>query len=194
MKSLLPIALMLLTAAPSIPQKNPESLGLPELHKINKITLAPSYSCASEADFAKGYGNSALYLSAYSKRINAPELLFDGACKSPDYFSAATAGDFLDVIADFGDVRLEDLIAADVFGPRSSVDSTAPFRYKVKTQLGHTYCVLINKGMTRGFFYFKVVGYVPNQKLDLEYVVMDYSLIQEQNRTPGFDWERKSFY
>jgi hypothetical protein len=195
MKSLLPIALMLLMTASSIPQKNHEDLGLPELHKIKRITLSPSYSCRSAADFAKGYANTALFLSTFARQHNSPELLFDGGlCNETDYFVAANAGADLGVIADFGEIRIEDLTADDVFGRLRSADSAVQFREMIKTQTGHTYCALINKDTTRGFFYFRVVGYIPNQKVDLEYVVMDYTITRQEGRSPGFDWTKKSFY
>ena len=194
MKTLLLVASMLLMAAPSISQKNPEDLGLPELHKIQKVTLSPSYSCRSEEDFRKGYENTALFLSGHSRRMNDPELLFDGACKTQDYFSAATAGDFLDVIADYGDIALANLTASDVFGPQRTVDNLARFSEMTKPQLGHTYGVLINKSRLRGFFFFRVMAYTPNQEIDLEYVVMDYQLIRVEAESPGFDWGKKSSY
>ena len=53
---------------------------------------------------------------------------------------------------------------------------------------------LINKGVIRGFFFFQVVNYVPNQKFDLEYVVMDYSIYRAEQISPGFDWDKKSYY
>jgi hypothetical protein len=57
--------------------------------------------------------------------------------------------------------------------------------------MGHTYAVLINKDTIRGFFFFRVTDYAP-QKLDLKYVVMDYSIIREELRAPGFDWSQRS--
>jgi hypothetical protein len=186
------MACVMLIAAPSISQKNQENLGLPELHKIKRATLSPSYGCRSAEDFAVGYGDTALFLSAYSKKHNSPELLFDGACNSSsNYFSSATAGDFLDVIADFGSIPLEELTASDVFGPHRTVDSMAHFREMTRVEMGHTYAVLINKDTIRGFFFFRVTDYAP-QKLDLEYVVMDYSIIREELRAPGFDWSQRS--
>src|SRR5215467_14215592 len=120
MKSLLPVALMLLIAAPSIPQKSPEDLGLPELHKIQRVILSPSYGCRSTEDPQTGYAGSALFLTDHSRRINGPELLFNGACKSPDFFSVATAGDDIDTITDYGDIPLTDLAPSDLFGWRRS--------------------------------------------------------------------------
>jgi len=162
MKSLFLAASLLLTASPASMQNKPKNLGLPELHKIQKITLSPSYSCRTPEEFGQGYANTALFLSSYSKQRNSPELLFNGACHGTDYFSSATAGAQLDVLSDFGEVSLKNLVASDVFGPHRTVDSMADFRQELKVQAGHTYAVLINKGEVHGFFFFQVVNYVPN--------------------------------
>lgn len=194
MKSLFLAAALLLTASPASVQNKPRDLGLPELHKIQKTTLSPSYGCRTPEEFAQGYANTALFLSGYSRQQNSPELLFYGACSGPDYFLSATAGAQLDVISDFGAVSLDGLVASDVFGPHRSVNAMADFRHELPVQAGHTYAVLINKGEVHGFFFFQVVKYIPNQKLDLEYVVMNYSVFHEEQRSPGFDWSTKSYY
>jgi hypothetical protein len=192
MKSLFSIGAIFLLSAFSSFQVPQENLDVPQLGKLNQTTLSPSYGCHSNDDAVPGYNNTALFLTNYSRERNSPELLFEGACKSPDYFVAGTAGDHLDVIADYGVVPLEQLAASDVFGPRRSTDSMAEFRRTIGVQPGHVYGVLINKNTVRGFFFFKVVNYVPNQKLDLQYVVMDYSILREELRAPGFDWNQRS--
>src|SRR4051812_44234719 len=73
--------------------------GLPELHTIKTVTLTPSYSCRTPEEFQKGYANTALFLSAYGKQRNSPDLLFNGACKSDDAFQASTAGDDFSLIS-----------------------------------------------------------------------------------------------
>ncbi|HZI57823.1 MAG TPA: hypothetical protein VFF39_13660, partial [Verrucomicrobiae bacterium] len=128
MKSLLLIGSMLLMVAPSISQKNQEDLGLPELRKINKATLSPSYDCRPPGAAKLGYANSALFLTSYSRQRNSPELLFTGICNSPDYFISTTAGDDVDMIADYGEVPLEELSASDIFGARYNRNAMAEFR------------------------------------------------------------------
>jgi|ERR1041385_2657224 hypothetical protein len=194
MKSLFLAVSLLLMASPAPVQNKPKDYGLPELHKIEKITLSPSYSCRTPDEFSQGYANTALFLSGYSRQRNSPELLFNGDCHGTDYFMSATAGAQLDVISDFGTVPLKELVPSDVFGPRRTVNSMADFRRERNVQAGHTYAVLINKGDVHGFFFFQVVKYVPNQKLDLEYAVMNYSIFREEQRSPGFDWSTKSYY
>src|SRR5215831_2327576 len=164
-----------------IPEQNkPQALHLPELHKIQRVTLSPSYDCRTPEESAKGYANTALFLSDYSRQRNSPELLFHSTCQFTNYFLGKTAGDQLDVIADFGEVPLDSLAPSDVWGVHPTWDSGADFRNMVKIQSGHTYAVLINKGDIHGFFFVRVMNHIPNQKLDLEYVVMDYAILREE--------------
>jgi hypothetical protein len=76
-----------LLTATAFGQKASPDFGLPQLHTIKTVTLAPSYSCRSTEEFQKGYANTALFLSAYGKQLNSPDLLFNGACKSEDFFN-----------------------------------------------------------------------------------------------------------
>ena len=189
--SLIVFVLGFLIVVPASPQKDQHDLQLPELHKIKHVSLSPSYSCRSKQESGKGYGNTALFLSDYSKSRNAPELLFNGACKSPDDFVVQTAGDDLDVITDYGDIPLASLVAQHVFSPQRRTDSLAKFAQAARTEIGHTYGVLINKQEARGFFYFRVVAYVPNQSVELEYVVEDYQVHRVEARSSGFSWDAK---
>ncbi len=196
MKSLRWFALgaVLLCAAPANVQTTPSDWRLPVLHKIQRVSLSPSYGCRSEQDFQRGYVKTALFLSAYSKYYNSPELLFNGACGAPDYFEGATAGDDVDVVTDYGDIPLDSFTAGQVFSPQRRTDSVATFAESAATQVGHTYGVLINKSDIRGFFYFRVLAYVPNRFAELEYVVMDYQILQVAAESPGFDWNATGSY
>jgi hypothetical protein len=49
-----------------------------------------------------------------------------------ELFFQRHCGRFLDVIADFGSIPLEELTASDVFGPHRTVDSMAHFREMTK--------------------------------------------------------------
>lgn len=185
----LTVGVLLVVSVANAQQKDdPE---LPALRKIMRITLSPSYSCRTREDRRKGYGNTALFLSGASKDINGPELLFNGACKSPDYFVGRMAGDDFDVIADYGDVPLDNLTASHAFSPLRRTDSIATFADQAPVKLGHTYGLLINKGSVRGLVFFKVVDYVPNQKVDLDYVVMDYQILRIEAQAPDFGWDKK---
>jgi hypothetical protein len=155
MKAVPWIAMLVLSASCVAPTIAAPDLGLPELHKINRVTLSPNFGCRSEQDINKGYENTALFLSLYSRRMNSPELLFNGACKSSDWFEAATAGDDLDVMADYGEWPIEDLTAQQVFSPRRLAGAYAQFAQSVSVREGHTYGLLINKPEIRGFFFFQ---------------------------------------
>jgi len=150
------------------------------------VTLSPSYSCRSEEDFQKGYANTALFLSAYSRQRNSPELLFNGACETWDYLQRHD----LNVIADLGDIPLEELRPDQVFNVRRVHERANYTRFSgiADPVVGHTYAELINQGDIRGFFYFRITAYVPNQKLELKYVVEQYEVFSTAEVSPGFDW------
>jgi hypothetical protein len=180
----------------SLAQKPTEVFGVPELHAIKTITLAPSYSCRPSEEFQKGYANTALFLSAYSKQRNSPDLLFNGACKSDDYFQASTAGDGFSLIADLGgEVFLEEVSASRAFNLKRihSYADYSKFAQTVKVAANHTYAVLLNESDKRGLFVFKVVEYVPNEKVVLKYAVKSYQITPNAVvRAEGFDWEKRS--
>lgn len=194
MKDIIAVFALLLGAGPAIPTQTAQSYGLPELHKVNRITLAPSYSCRSREDFQKGYEHTALFISAYSKQMHSPDLLFNGACGARDSFDVSTAGDDMSTIADLGKERLEDLRTIQAFNVQrlNSPDLFSRFMREAPVEFGHTYAVLINKRDVRGLFYFTVTGYIPNQRLDLSYAVKEYQLLTVSAESPGFDWSRRS--
>ena len=194
MKAMLILAAAFLALAASLPQEKQEDFGLPELHKIKTATLSPSYSCRSEEEFHQGYGTTALFLSTDSRRRNGPELLFNGACGASDYLEAARAGDDVGVIADLGAMPLDRLTAHLMFNTRNvaSFDAYSKFAQSVKVELNHTYAVLISRKDARCMFAFTVTGYVPNKKLDLNYVVKEYQVLELKTQSPGFDWETKN--
>lgn len=168
-----------------------QDYGLPELHTIKTVTLAPSYSCRSSEDFGRGYEKTALFLSDYSKRMNAPDLLFNGACKSEDYFESSTAGDDMALIADLGtDVSIEQLSAHLAFNKQNvhSFPAYSKFAQAVKVEANHTYVVLLSKSGVRGLFIFTVTSYVPNERVKLKYAVKEYQILDVKAQSPGFSW------
>jgi len=166
---------------------------LPELHKIKAVTLSPSYSCRSKEDFQRGYGKTALFLTDEGN-WNGPDLLFNGACGSLDYLEGQTAGDDMTLIADLGKVSLEELRADQAFNVKRihSDDAYSKFTTIAEIEVGHTYAVLINKARVRGLLFISITAWVPNQRLDLKYVVREYQLLIVRKESPGFDWTRKS--
>lgn len=191
MKTAVAVALLLLPGT-NFSQQSAGDDGLPELHKIKIVTLSPSYSCRSREDLQRGYENTALFLSRAAKRQNAPELLFDGACQGEDYLEVNTAGHSISVLADLGEIPLENLRATQVLNTRrvNRTEYYSRFASVAKPIQGHTYAVLINNGHARGFFYFTITAYVPSQKLGLKYAVKDYQLVTASARADGFDWEK----
>ena len=175
------------------PAQSPEpDYGLPDLHMIKTVTLSPSYSCRSAEDFQKGYENTALFLSTYSKQRNSPDLLFNGACGSQDYFQASTAGDDMALIADLGAFPLEEVTAHLAFNTRDVFvfKRFSRFVEDVPVWAGDTYAVLLNKREIRGLFIFTVTNYVPNQRVDLRFAVKEYQILDVKAQSPGFDWTR----
>ena len=172
-----------------------QDYGLPELHIVKAVTLAPSYSCRSEEEFQKGYEKSALFLSSYSKQRNSPDLLFNGACKGVDYFDASTGGDDMALIADLGaDVSVEKMSAHLAFNKRGvhDFDAYSKFARKVKVEANHTYVVLINKSDIRGLFFFTVAEHIPNERVSLKYAVKEYQLMNLRAESKGFSWGQPS--
>jgi hypothetical protein len=185
----------LLVAVPCLLAQRPtQEFGLPELHIVKTVTLSPSYSCRSPEEFQKGYADTALFLSAYSKQRNNPDLLFNGACKSDDDFQASTGGDDFSLIADLGaQVSLEEVSASRAFNLRRvhSYAEYSKFTNTVRVAVNHTYAVLLNDSDIRGLFIFKVVEYVPNERVVLRYAVKSYQIMPSGRiRSEGFDWDK----
>jgi len=191
--SMLAICGMCLLAGGKGPESNVE---LPALHQIKEATLTPAYSCRSSEDFGKGYGNTALFLSGFAKERNGPDLLFNGACGSEDYFEAATAGDDMSLIADLGaNVPLEDISAARSFNVQRvhSFPAYSKFAKAVKVEPNHTYAVLLNAREKRGLFVFTVAEYVRNRTVSLKYAVKSYQVTPSgQVASSGFSWEQRN--
>ncbi len=195
MKNIILSLVITLTASVSLLAQNvAQKYELPELHTIKTITLSPSYSCREKDQSRQGYGNTALFVSAYSKQRNSPDLLFNGACRSEDYFEASTAGDDFSLIADLGaEVSLEEISASRAFNLKRvhSYAEYTKFVQATKVELNHTYAVLLNESDKRGLFLFKVTEYVPNEKVVLKYALKSYQIMPNgQIRSEGFDWEK----
>ncbi len=159
---------------------------LPVLHKINTVTLTTSYSCDGS------YYKSAVFLSSYSKNRNSPDLLYNGACGSPDYIEASTAGDDFSLIADLGDVDLEKVTASKAFNFDRVVGGDNIFKETARVKLNHTYAVLTSKDDIRSLIIYKVISYNPNGELILKYAVKSYSIQRSLEEASGFSWDAKS--
>ena len=177
-------------------QSSNPSIELPALHQIKEVTLSPSYSCRPPEEFGKGYESAALFLSDFARHRTSPDLLFNGACGSEDYFEAATAGDDMSLIADLGDgVSLVELSASRAFNLQRvhSFPAYTKFARAVKVEPNHTYAVLLNARDKRGLFVFTVMEYVPNKKVSLRYAVESYQVTSGgQISSPGFQWGQRN--
>ena len=194
MKTLgLSIVLLVIVTVSSAAQSATQNFGLPELHSIKTVTLSPPYSCRSSEQFQKGYESTALFLSGYSKQRNIPELLFNGACKSANYFQPGTT---FSLIADLGsEVALNEVSASRAFNLRrvASFADYSKFIQAANVEINHTYAVLLNEDDIRGLFIFKVVEYVPDEKVVLQYAVKSYQVTPARGvRSDGFDWDKRS--
>lgn len=194
MRLLLTFATIVMVSAPFDSQGPQSTLGLPELHTIKTAILSPTYSCRSREAFRRGYEGTALFLSQYSDERNAPDLLFNGACGSDDFFEASTAGDDMSLIADLGNVPLEEVTAMKAFNFKgvNSPDLYSKFTQNAKVEANHTYAVLINKHAVRGLFIVSVASFVPDQKVELRYAVKEYQVLDVRAKSEGFDWTAKN--
>lgn len=170
------------------------NIKLPQLHQIKEANLSPSYSCRSPEEIGKGYENTALHLSDVPN-ARGPDLLFNGACGSEDYFQAALGGDDMSLIADLGaNTSLEDISASHAFNVQRvhSFPAYSKFTKAVKVEANHTYAVLLNAMYKRGLFVFTVAEYVPNKKVRLRYAVKSYQLTTSRGQTvsEGFSWDQ----
>jgi hypothetical protein len=194
MKSLLALTSILFVSSALTSQAQKPDPGLPELHAIKTVTLSPSYSCRSKEEFRDGYARTALFLSKYSEDRNSPDLLFNGACGAPDYFQSSSAGDDMSLVANLGDVPLEEVTSSKAFNFKRihSFDLYSKFTQEARVQAKHTYAVLINARERRGLFICSVVDYVANKKVDLKYAVKEYQLLNVERQSEGFDWSAKN--
>ncbi|MBV9242445.1 MAG: hypothetical protein JO314_10600 [Acidobacteria bacterium] len=176
-------------------QVQQEKPGLPQLNTIRTATLSPAYSCRP-AGGDPGYVNTALFLSEYEKKVNSPDLLFNGTCQGDNYFEAALAGDDFSLVADLGEnVALGEVSANKAFNFKRvhSFTEYSKFADAVKVVASHTYAVLLNNRDKRGLFVFTVDEYVPGQKVVIRYAVLSYQIGGVwQARADGFEWERKN--
>src|SRR4029453_474836 len=132
MKKLVILSLVLLTA-PSALAQNPTSL--PQIGVQRKATLSPSYSCRSAAGFLQyGYDQTALFLSDSMKEHNSPDLLFNGACGSWDYFQSSTHGGNRSLIVDLASSTSPSaLLALSSSGGELSAKTLEKFGFKVSS-------------------------------------------------------------
>lgn len=184
------LAVILLLVNPFASPQRPKPV-MPQLHTIRTVTLSPSYSCRSSDEVQSGYANTGLFLSPYSVKRSGPDLLFNGACGSRDYFHGSTAGDDMSMIADLGIEPLEGISASRALNLKRihSFDLYSKFAAEVPVDINHTYALLIDKSAVRGLVLFTVTGYQPNKSVEIRYAVKEYQLLTVTLESSGFDWQ-----
>jgi hypothetical protein len=191
MKSLSFVCFLLLANPCLFAQTTTQDFGLPELHTIKTVTLNPPYSCRSPEQFQKGYETTALFLSKYSKQLNVPDLLFNGACRAGNYFQAGAG--WFSLIADLGpEVTLEEVSVSRALKRIHGFIEYSKFVAAVKVEPKHTYAVLLNERDISGLFIFKVDEYMPDEKVVLRYAVKSYQIRNGSVQAQGFDWVKRS--
>jgi len=184
------IGALLLSSALATVNPAPE---VPALYKIQEVALSPSYSC--QGDNFNGYRGPALFLTAESRRRNAPVLVFNGACGSEDEFDVALAGDDMSLIADLGEnVPLQKVDAARAFNLLRvhRDDAYSSFRQVARAVAGHTYAVLLNSSERRGLIVFQVVSLAHNASTSIRYAVLSYEVLRPEATAEGFSWGRSA--
>jgi hypothetical protein len=120
-------------------------------------------------------------------------LLFNGACKSENYFQAGSGG--FSLIADLGPgVALEEVSASGAVNLKRvhASSENSKFVAPIKVEPNLTYAVLLHERDISGLFIFKVHEYLPDEKVVLRYAVKSYQITSGSVRAPGFDWEKRS--
>ena len=158
---------------------------LPTLNQVGSGSLAIPYGCKGGS-----YNTSALFLSAYSKTSNDPDLLYNGACSEGAYFEAALAGDDFAVITDVGVHDILNATSHKAFNWVNVAGSDNTFKQDVPVVAGHLYAVLITKSDVRALYWIKVKSVTPRGPIEFDYAVRQYELVSVDQASPGFDWEK----
>jgi hypothetical protein len=156
----------------------------PQIGVSRTIELTPSYSCRPSEEFHRGYQKTALFLSEEMRRRNSPDLLFNGACGSENYFQPATHGGNFSVIADLSTkpaaaaAGTERLMQLDAQKDRETLKKMG-FDNEAAVVPGHTYAILLHKNGVRGLVIVTVTKHVQDQSVQLTYGVLDYQVTSE---------------
>jgi hypothetical protein len=157
----------------------------PQIGVSRTIELTPSYSCRTPEEFRKGYQRTALFLSEDMRRLNSPDLLFNGACGSENYFQAATHGANASVIADLSiepaaaAAGTQRLMQLDAEKDRDTLKKMG-FDNDAAVVPGHIYAILLHKHGIRGLMMVTVTRHVQDKGVELTYEVLDYQVTTEK--------------
>lgn len=183
----LTIIVLLVLAAPYAHAQASDTL--PQIGVRQTAILSPSYSCRSAAEFyERGYDGPALFLSDAMQRRNSPDLVFNGACGSKNYFQSVTHGVNFSLVADLGTgVVASELLTLTELDARRDYRTlwNKGFRRYVPVVPGHTYAVLLDKHGIRGLFVFTVTDHVKDRRVEVSYEVLDYRVTGEESNARG---------
>ena len=154
----------------------------PQIGVKRTVELSPSYSCRPTTEFRRGYERTALFLSDEMRKVNSPDLLFNGACGSENYFQAATHGANDSLVADLGvnvtTGELRRLGRLDARQDRVALTKMG-FDRTAAVVPGHTYAILLHKHGVRGLFAVSVTKHEQDKRVELTYEVVEYQVIDE---------------
>ena len=162
---------------------------LPELHVIKQVSFKYPYSCQPGP---ASYEACALFLTDYGVSRNMPDLLYNGACGSDNYFDVMLAGSDFGMVTDLGDVALENVTASKAFNYNNMVGQENKFTSSIIVVKGHTYAAVLAKQEIRALFVFRVESYERSGPAVLTYAVKQYGVIQSVQEAPGFSWTAPS--
>lgn len=157
---------------------------LPELNTIKEYAFRYPYSCQP----SPSYKYSALFLTDYGVSRNMPDILYNGACGSQDYFEVMFSGDDFGLITDLGDVSFENVTASKAFNYQDVFGMSNRFTQTANVVSGHTYAILLAKSEIRALFLVRVDNYQPNRVAAIRYAVKQYGIIDSVQEAPGFSW------
>jgi len=161
------------------------SVVLPELHLIKRASFKYPYGCQPGPI---SYEGCALFLTDYGVSRNMPDLLYNGACGSDNYFDVMMAGSDFGMLSDLGDVPLENLTASRAFNYENMASKPNEFFNQIDVVQGHTYVALLAKAEIRALFVFRVEQYEKGGPATITYAVKQYGVIQSVQESPGFSW------
>jgi hypothetical protein len=161
------------------------SVVLPELHVIKRISFKYPYGCQPGP---LSYEGCALFLTDYGLSRNMPDLLYNGACGSDDYFDVMLSGNDFGLLSDLGDVPLENLTASRAFNYENMVGKANTFTNTIDVVQGHTYVTLLAKEEIRALIVFRVENYERSGPATIAYAVKQYGVIQSVQDALGFSW------
>ncbi len=157
-------------------------LVLPELNKIKSATLFGSYGENHEGFY--------LNLSSFTE-IHKDYDLFIYSNQREIILKSGTLGPSLSLIADIGDVPLEDVNFYLGLSPLWTLTDSHNFRKQAVAIPNRTYVVVINNWQTSGMLVFRIED-VRGDQVRLRYAVRKYQIKKTILEPERFNYEEKN--